>query len=152
MGMRKAILSSFVLLALLLAACGSGESEPPAQTEPTANVTTEGVTTTAEATTVELAPVVVATNTYIPLVEAEPTATATLPATSEPTPTATPLSPIAAVALEPLLAGGLTHPTFITHAFDERLFVLCLLYTSEAADGRSSVELGGRRIIEKKHT
>jgi glucose/arabinose dehydrogenase len=124
MGMRKAILSSFVLLALLLAACGSGESEPPAQTEPTANVTTEGVTTTAEATTVELAPVVVATNTYIPLVEAEPTATATLPATSEPTPTATPLSPIAAVALEPLLAGGLTHPTFITHAFDERLFVL----------------------------
>ena len=26
----------------------------------------------------------------------------------------------------------------------------CLLYTSDAADERSSVELGGRRIIKKK--
>ena len=26
----------------------------------------------------------------------------------------------------------------------------CLLYTSDAADERSSVDLGGRRIIEKK--
>ena len=28
----------------------------------------------------------------------------------------------------------------------------CLLYTSDAADERSSVDLGGRRIIKKKHT
>ena len=28
----------------------------------------------------------------------------------------------------------------------------CLLYTSEAADERSSVDLGGRRIIKKKKT
>ena len=28
--------------------------------------------------------------------------------------------------------------------------VLCLLYTSDAADERSSVDLGGRRIIKKK--
>ena len=27
---------------------------------------------------------------------------------------------------------------------------LCLLYTSDAADERSSVDLGGRRIIKKK--
>ena len=27
----------------------------------------------------------------------------------------------------------------------------CLLYTSDAADGRSSVDLGGRRIIKKKN-
>ena len=27
----------------------------------------------------------------------------------------------------------------------------CLLYTSDAADERSSVDLGGRRIIKKKH-
>ena len=37
----------------------------------------------------------------------------------------------------------------------ERLVVLehlscCLLYTSDAADERSSVDLGGRRIIKKK--
>ena len=31
-------------------------------------------------------------------------------------------------------------------------FVTCLLYTSDAADERSSVDLGGRRIIKKnKH-
>ena len=31
----------------------------------------------------------------------------------------------------------------------ERIHV-CLLYTSDAADERSSVDLGGRRIIKKK--
>ena len=30
--------------------------------------------------------------------------------------------------------------------------VTCLLYTSDAADERSSVDLGGRRIIKKKNT
>ena len=29
--------------------------------------------------------------------------------------------------------------------------ILCLLYTSDAADQRSSVDLGGRRIIKKKN-
>ena len=28
---------------------------------------------------------------------------------------------------------------------------VCLLYTSDAADERSSVDLGGRRIIKKKN-
>ena len=30
------------------------------------------------------------------------------------------------------------------------VFYGCLLYTSDAADARSSVDLGGRRIIKKK--
>ena len=30
------------------------------------------------------------------------------------------------------------------------MFITCLLYTSDAADERSSVDLGGRRIIKKK--
>ena len=30
------------------------------------------------------------------------------------------------------------------------IFGVCLLYTSDAADERSSVDLGGRRIIKKK--
>ena len=30
-------------------------------------------------------------------------------------------------------------------------FMPCLLYTSDAADERSSVDLGGRRIIKKKN-
>ena len=32
----------------------------------------------------------------------------------------------------------------------DRKFRPCLLYTSDAADERSSVDLGGRRIIKKK--
>ena len=32
------------------------------------------------------------------------------------------------------------------------LCAACLLYTSDAADERSSVDLGGRRIIKKKET
>ena len=31
-------------------------------------------------------------------------------------------------------------------------YCVCLLYTSDAADERSSVDLGGRRIIKKKKT
>ena len=34
---------------------------------------------------------------------------------------------------------------------EEKLYA-CLLYTSDAADERSSVDLGGRRIIKKKNT
>src|SRR5678815_4572206 len=34
--------------------------------------------------------------------------------------------------------------------FTEVLHILCLLYTSDAADERFSVDLGGRRIIKKK--
>ena len=32
------------------------------------------------------------------------------------------------------------------------LYLTCLLYTSDAADERSSVDLGGRRTIQKKKT
>ena len=35
-------------------------------------------------------------------------------------------------------------------AADSRCASACLLYTSDAADERSSVDLGGRRIIKKK--
>ena len=35
---------------------------------------------------------------------------------------------------------------------DDVLYMICLLYTSDAADERSSVDLGGRRIIKKKTT
>ena len=34
---------------------------------------------------------------------------------------------------------------------DDRQSRPCLLYTSDAADERSSVDLGGRRIIKKKN-
>ena len=33
----------------------------------------------------------------------------------------------------------------------DNMYGSCLLYTSDAADERSSVDLGGRRIIKKKN-
>ena len=44
---------------------------------------------------------------------------------------------------------ALTHPD---HHPDDAPAAHCLLYTSDAADERSSVDLGGRRIIKKKKT
>ena len=43
--------------------------------------------------------------------------------------------------------GMAMHPINLVHAHQTNH---CLLYTSDAADERSSVELGGRRIIKKK--
>ena len=36
------------------------------------------------------------------------------------------------------------------HPLEKLVYSPCLLYTSDAADERSSVDLGGRRIINKK--
>ena len=53
------------------------------------------------------------------------------------------------------MASHSSGPTVIAPAADLpdwalRTVDLCLLYTSDAADERSSVDLGGRRIIKKK--
>ena len=42
------------------------------------------------------------------------------------------------------------HQTHKRQWFHPYLILVCLLYTSDAADERSSVDLGGRRIIKKK--
>ena len=39
----------------------------------------------------------------------------------------------------------------IVESSAEDIVYTCLLYTSDAADERSSVDLGGRRIIKKKN-
>ena len=53
-----------------------------------------------------------------------------------------------------LIAGGVAiigalHPTVDAWVFARLAAISCLLYTSDAADERSSVDLGGRRIINK---
>ena len=50
--------------------------------------------------------------------------------------------PVLHEAHEGVVDGRVTVRVVLTHD--------CLLYTSEAADERSSVDLGGRRIIKKK--
>ena len=56
-----------------------------------------------------------------------------------------------------MLYGGRQHLSLLQYPeIRDRLIMLdgwsktCLLYTSDAADERSSVDLGGRRIIKKK--
>ena len=53
--------------------------------------------------------------------------------------------------LEQVSASGFLHMDGATRRNLE-LTRTCLLYTSDAADERSSVDLGGRRIIKKKKT
>ena len=50
------------------------------------------------------------------------------------------------MAVEAMQAGAVD---FIQKPFRDQ-DLLCLLYTSDAADERSSVDLGGRRILKKK--
>ncbi len=118
--MKRAICLFIFVFVAVLAACSAGEGQPE-------------TAATAPATAMVAAPTaalpVVATNTFIPLIEDQPTPTATTPpptATPPPTvtPSPTPLSPVAAVALEPIPASGLQQPTVITHAGDDRLFVV----------------------------
>ena len=50
-------------------------------------------------------------------------------------------------------ARSLTNEDYEIHIFEKKESfreIGCLLYTSDAADERSSVDLGGRRIIKKK--
>ena len=75
-------------------------------------------------------------------------------------------SPGSALKVRPLSSIGYRDPGFCdvnplvvkvpssdsryAEAPDSSVFRCCLLYTSDAADERSSVDLGGRRIIKKK--
>ena len=45
---------------------------------------------------------------------------------------------------------GIKQKTLLPMMNEIRIRKACLLYTSDAADERSSVDLGGRRIIKKK--
>ena len=52
---------------------------------------------------------------------------------------------------KPLGMETVLHPlAFLDRSEDLAAYGFCLLYTSDAADERSSVDLGGRRIIKKK--
>mgnify|MGYP003381388004 CR=1 FL=1 len=53
-------------------------------------------------------------------------------------------------ALIEALQKGNEHDISVGEPLAEVQYIPCLLYTSDAADERSSVDLGGRRIIKKK--
>ncbi|HEY1409481.1 MAG TPA: PQQ-dependent sugar dehydrogenase, partial [Promineifilum sp.] len=86
-----------------------------------------------------------ATNTFIPIIEAQVTPTAestpTLTPTDVPDPSPTAPAPIEGITLLPVITQGLDQPTFLTHAFDGRLFVL-------ERDGRIRIIEDGQLLTE----
>ena len=62
-----------------------------------------------------------------------------------------PLPGNSAMELEEVLRTSLNRAQAKCMELDNRIIMICLLYTSDAADERSSVDLGGRRIIKKKN-
>lgn len=125
----------FLFLACLPAACTGGESPPAA--EPTSEVVDSPLPP--PAVTAE------ATNTFIPIIEAQVTPTAestpTLTPTDVPDPSPTAPAPIEGITLLPVITQGLDQPTFLTHAFDGRLFVL-------ERDGRIRIIEDGQLLTE----
>ncbi len=115
----------FLSLTLLgLVACQSGETPETAVAEdPT--LASPVINTAVPVTDTPPPPVIneeaIADATSEPTAEASPT-----PLLPSPTPTASPIpeSPVSSITLEPIITRGLTQPLYVTHAYDERLFIV----------------------------
>lgn len=122
--MRKYLLLLIVVLGALTARCSGAEAEPVASAEPNPPATPSPLP--APVVTQQATDPLIATTG--PTEALTPTTDPTTPATAEPTvePTFVPVitSPVSEVALEPIVSGELQQITFLTHAFDDRLFVL----------------------------
>src|SRR5665811_2633406 len=60
------------------------------------------------------------------------------------------LNSIAFLAIYTAMGGPVRWEAFAHANFSRWLYIHCLLYTSDAADDLTRVDLGGRRIIKKK--
>ena len=118
--MIQLLIATF-LLALLAAGCSPAAAESPDNMSALESI----VQPTAELTNTIPAPqeaMADPTKTFVPVVQADDMATPESP----PLPTATVAlgGPINAITLEPVLSGGLNRPLYLTHAGDDRLFVV----------------------------
>ena len=118
--LRFLILSS---LLLAMVACGGDEGEAAATATPVATTPTP-----ASATVTVMPATNTPANAGVDETAAPATSTAAATATAQATTTATsspapPAGPVTAISLTPVVS-GFNSPTYLTHAFDERLFVL----------------------------
>jgi glucose/arabinose dehydrogenase len=109
-----------LLLSLTLLGCGQDVSPTPAVTPPIAATHTPSIWPD---TPEPVEPTATATPEEVGESPEAPTAEPTVEPTLEPTETPMSVTAVTQIQLEQI-AGGYTRPTFITHAFDDRLFVV----------------------------
>ena len=119
LSMRKFIIL-FSLALLLLTACGGEEAAEATAVPPEPTLAQPAINTAVPATNTPLpAPIIEETS--------EPTATDVPPTAvpPSPTPTETPIpeNPVSSITLVPVVS-GLVQPLYLTHAFDDRLFIV----------------------------
>jgi len=120
--MRK-LVTLFSLTLLLLTACQSSETSEATAVSPNPTLAQPVINTAVPPTNTPPPPVIEAATTD----SIQPTAT-DAPTTAEPpTPTSTvtpiPESPVSSITLEPIIS-GLLQPLYLTHAFDDRIFIV----------------------------
>jgi glucose/arabinose dehydrogenase len=121
--MKKILICSLLCLLLFVAGCQNGNEQAPVESLTPTTVVDELPTPTQPAPTVTLTDTAV---TSTPSPEQEASQVEPTPEASEPTETATSVAvemPVENVQLIPLVS-GFERPTYLTHAFDDRLFVV----------------------------
>ena len=123
-----------IMLLFLFAAAGCQTAETVPQATPAGELVqaTAAIASAVPETTVEPSPVPNASATLeatsapqkTPLSESSPTVTATPTTTSTPTETPIPTNPVESITLAPIIEGAFLQPLYLTHAGDERLFIV----------------------------
>ncbi|MBK8904806.1 MAG: PQQ-dependent sugar dehydrogenase [Anaerolineaceae bacterium] len=120
--MRKLIIL-FSLVLLLFTACQSGAALEETTVSPNPTLAQPIINTAVPITNTPPPPVIEEATTN----SIQPTATNAPPTEQPPTPTPTvtpiPENPVSSISLEPIIS-GLIQPLYLTHAFDDRLFIL----------------------------
>ncbi|MFO7538093.1 MAG: PQQ-dependent sugar dehydrogenase [Chloroflexota bacterium] len=117
----KTLIFCILLFSLTLLGCAQDVSPTPAVTPPIA--ATHTAVPDPIHTPESAAPTATLTPQEVSESPAEPTAVPTAEPTPEPTETTLVTTAVSQIQLEQI-AGGYTRPTFITHAFDDRLFIV----------------------------
>ena len=123
LSMRKFIILFFSLTLLFLVACQSGETTAETAVAPDPTLCQTVINTAVPPTNTPPPPPVIEEITATPAPDL-PTATPTEPPPT-PTPTNTPIpeNPVSSIILQPVVS-GLNQPLYLTHAFDDRLFIV----------------------------
>lgn len=124
--MQRNIIVCFLLIGLVFTACSASEDEIVTPAVPTTPIVIATLPAPQVIVEITQTPSPAPTTTIEPSRPPTARATETLPPTEQilPTPTIEPSNPVSSISLEPVISEGLVQVTYLTHAYDERLFVL----------------------------